>query len=109
MDDKDKLLILEFKKRLPPDAERHLRRIIVFGSRARGGAREDSDLDVAVLVDGKTPELEKTLDDVAYGIMWDNDFKPIISLKVFSETEFHDAAKRGFSFYRHVEKEGISL
>lgn len=109
MDDKDKLLILELKKRLPPEAERHLKRIIVFGSRARGGAREDSDLDVVVLVDEKTPELEKTLDDIAYGIMWDNDFKPIISMKVFSETEFRDATKRGFSFYRHVEKEGVSL
>ena len=109
MDDKDRLLILEFKKRLPPDAERHLKRIIVFGSRARGGAREDSDLDVAVLVDEETPELAKTLDDIAYKIMWDNDFKPIISLKVFSETEFYDATKRGYSFYRHVEEEGISL
>lgn len=109
MDNKDKLLILEFKKRLPPDAERHLKRIIVFGSRARGEAREDSDLDVIVLVDKKTSELEKTLDDTAYGIMWDNDFKPIISLKVFSEAEFYDATKKGFSFYRHVEKEGVSL
>ena len=96
MDDKDKLLILEFRKRFPPDAERHLKRTIVFGSRARGEAREDSDLDVVVLVDENTPELKKTLDDIAYKIMWDNDFKPIISMKVFPEDRFCSAAKRGF-------------
>lgn len=109
MDEKDRDLILEFKKKLPPDTKKHLKGIIVFGSRARGEAAEDSDLDVIILVDEKTPDIEKSLDDTAYGIMWDNDFKPIISLKVFSETRFRTAVKRGFSFYRHVEEEGISL
>lgn len=109
MDEKDRVLILEFKKRLPPEIEKHLKRVIVFGSRVRGGATEDSDLDVVALVDKKTPEIEKALDDAAYQVMWDNDFRPVISLKVFAESRFHDALKSGFSFYRHVEEEGVSL
>ena len=64
--------------------------------RGQGAKREDSDLDVVVLVDENTPELKKTLDDIAYKIMWDNDFKPIISMKVFPEDRFCSAAKRGF-------------
>jgi len=109
MDERDKALILEFKRRLPSDLERHVKRLIVFGSRVRGEASEDSDLDVIALVDEKTSELEKKLDDVVYQIMWDHDFKPIISLKVFAESQFNDALDRGFSFYMHVEKEGISI
>jgi len=109
MDDRDMDLILEFKKRLSSDLANRIKRFIIFGSRAQGKAMEDSDLDVIALVDEKSPELEKRLEDIAYQIMWDNDFKPIISLKVLSEAQFYNSINRGFSFYRHVEKEGISV
>ncbi len=109
MDKRDKELILEFKKRLPSELERHLKRLIIFGSRVRGEAVEESDIDVIALVDEKIPEIEKQLEDIAYQIMWDHDFKPIISLKVLSEAQFYNALNRGFSFYRHVEKEGVSV
>jgi predicted nucleotidyltransferase len=109
MNEKDKALILEFKKNLPPELKGHLKRLIVFGSKVRRDAAEESDLDVIALVDEKTPEVEKNLEDIAYQVMWDHDFKPIISLKVFSESRFYDAFNRGFSFYRHVEKEGVAV
>jgi len=41
--------------------------------------------------------------------MWDYDFKPVISLKVFSETRFRSSTEKGLSFYRHIEKEGIPI
>ena len=109
MDNKDKELILEFRKRLSSDIEKHLKRLIVFGSRVRGEAAEDSDLDVIALVDAKTPEIEKKLEDIVYQVMWDHDFKTIISLKVFAESQFNSALTKGFSFYRHIEQEGISV
>ena len=109
MDNKDKELILEFKKRLSSDIEKHLQRLIVFGSRVKGEAAEDADLDVIALVDAKTPEIEKKLEDIVYQVMWDHDFKPIISLKVFAESQFNSALTKGFSFYRHIEQEGISV
>jgi predicted nucleotidyltransferase len=109
MDERDKALILEFKKRLPSDVESHVKRLIIFGSRAKGEATEDSDLDVIILVDERTSDIERKLEDVVYQVMWNHDFKPIISLKVFSESQFSDALKRGFSFFRHVEKEGVSV
>ena len=83
--------------------------MILFGSRARGHAPEDSDLDLVALVDDKTPELEQAIDDVAYSVMWDHDFKPTISLKVFAEDRFNNAVARGYSFYRNVMREGIVL
>lgn len=109
MDKDDRELILEFKRRVSLDINRHLKRLIVFGSRVKGEAMEDSDLDVIVLVDDKTPELEKELDDIVYQVMWDHNFKPIISLKVLAESQFNDALNRGFSFYKHVEKEGVAV
>lgn len=107
MNERDRLIISEFKKRLIARLEKHIKRLIVFGSKARGESREDSDIDIVVLIDNKTPEMEKSLEDIAYQVMWDYDFKPIISLKVFAESDYNNALKKGFSFYQHVEKEGV--
>jgi len=106
---KDKKVIMEFKKKLPKELQKHLKRMIVFGSRVKGNAEAHSDLDVAVLVDRKNINLEKKFDDLAYEVMWEHDFKPIISLKVFTESHFKAALNSGFSFYRHIQDEGISL
>jgi len=109
MDVRDRELVLEFKNRLTQEALKQVKRLIVFGSRAKGEATEDSDLDLIALVDEFTPQLEEQLEDVAYQVMWDHDFKPIISLKVFQETSYADALGKGYSFYRHVETEGIAV
>jgi predicted nucleotidyltransferase len=109
MKEKDKELVAEFKRRIPLDLARHMRKLIVFGSRVKEEATEDSDLDIIVLVDERAPEIEKNLEDIAYQVMWDYDFRPIISLKVFAESQFYNAINKGYSFYRNIEKEGVSV
>lgn len=109
MDERDRALILDIKSKLSPDLKEHIRRFIVFGSRVSGEATEDSDLDIIALVDEKTSEIEKKLEDIVYQVMWEHDFKPIISLKVLSESQFNSGIDKGFSFYRNVEKEGVSV
>ena len=109
MKEADVKIVEEFKSRLPEEVVNHLERLIVFGSRAKGEAPEDSDLDLVALVDEKTREIEELLDDAAYSVMWDHDFKPIISLKVFSKYDFDSAVQRGLSFYRNVDRHGVSL
>jgi len=107
MGELDRQLIEKLKSQLPPEVRKHLRQMILFGSRARGDASNDSDLDLVALVDTKTPELEQALDETAYNVMWEHDFHPVISLKVFSEDRFRSAFERGLSFYRNVMHEGI--
>lgn len=109
MREKDRSIVQDLKRRLSEEMQHHVERFIVFGSRARGDAPADSDLDLIVLVDEKTPELEKALDDVAYEVMWDHDFSPIISLKVFSTASFESAVARDLSFYKNVDSHGITV
>ena len=99
----------EINRRLPDDVRQHLRQWILFGSRARGDALEDSDLDLIALVDDKTPELEDAIDSIAYNVMWAHDFRPTISVKVFAEERFQSAIAKGYSFYRNVMREGVFL
>jgi len=103
----DRGIVEEFKKRLPTEVTAHIRRLIIFGSRARGEAESDSDLDLLALVDTLTPELRRAMDDTAYAVMWDHAFQPMISLKIMPEERFNNMLARGFSFYRNVTREGI--
>jgi hypothetical protein len=64
---------------------------------------------VVALVDEKTDELERRLEDIAYQVMWDHDFNPIISLKVLAESRFYDAVNKGYSFYRNIEAKGVTV
>ena len=109
MKEKDRALVLELKNRLPADLKGHLKNLIVFGSRVTGEASEYSDLDVVSLVDEKTDDIERRLEDIAYDLMWDHDFIPIISLKVIAESHFYDALNKGYSFYKNIEAAGVSL
>ncbi len=106
---KDKAIVLEFKKRIPAAIRSHLHKLIVFGSRAKGNATEDSDLDLIALVDHKDSQIEKELDDIAYQVMCDHDFRPMISLKIFAEGQFYSAVQKGFSFYQHVHQDGVAI
>ncbi len=109
MDQDQKDILVELKHRLAAAAPGEVCRLILFGSRAREDGRNDSDLDVAVIVRKRIPDLERRLDDAVYDLMWKHDFDPIISLKVFSEAQFDEALKKGFPFYRSVAREGIPL
>jgi len=66
-------------------------------------------LDVAVLVQDRTPQLEEALLEAAYQVMGDHDFTPLISLKVFDAASFATYQEKSFSFYRKVAEEGIVL
>jgi predicted nucleotidyltransferase len=102
-------LVQALKKRLTAVAGDGLQAIIVYGSRAWGRPEPDSDLDVAVLVQDRTPQLEEALLEAAYQVMWDYDFTPLISLQVFDAGSFATYQEQGFSFYQKVAEEGIVL
>ncbi len=109
MNGRDRQLAARLKEELVRAGGDAVLRVLCFGSRARGRARRDSDLDVAVIVQTRTQALQVRLDDAAYQVMWEHDFSPIISLKIFGDEEFTQALQQGFTFYRSLEAEGIEL
>jgi predicted nucleotidyltransferase len=105
----DQNLIHILKHLISDLAGDRLQAVIVYGSRVWGGAEPESDLDVAVLVREYTPEMDEAFQEAAYRVMWDHDFNPLISLKVFDADGFAAYQEKGFSFYRKVAQEGLSL
>ena len=82
-------------------------RAILYGSRARGDARPDSDWDILVLLDKERITLED-MDNITYPIRelgWN--LNEMINPIMLTEKECK--AKSCTPFYKNVTKEGITL
>lgn len=69
----DLTLVREFKRRAELALPGRIARVMLYGSRARGDARPDSDWDIAVFVDGApTPHDRDVLADIGYDLMMES-------------------------------------
>lgn len=87
----------------------HLKSVILYGSYARGDYREDSDIDIMILLNIADLEIEnygQQLSDMTYdfNMDYDVDIKPIAK----SDAHFRYWLK-AYPFYANVEREGIKL
>ena len=82
-------------------------RIVLFGSRARGDADPDSDMDVFVLVDALTGELEDYISECA----WEAGFKQgiVIVPVVFSRNDWENGPERYSLLADAIRSEGVVL
>ena len=82
-------------------------KLILFGSQARGDAREDSDWDLLLLLNKDKITYEDE-DKYAYPFAeMGCNYDTYISVKVYTEKEWE---KRKITpFYKNVEKEGIEI
>ena len=90
------------KRRLLPND-----RMILFGSRARGDARPDSDWDLLILL-GKDRVTYEDGSAYAYPFAemgWS--YGAYLSVKVYAEKQWEKG--RMFPFYKNVEKDGIEI
>lgn len=80
----------------------------LFGSRARGDNRSDSDWDILILVDSSkvTNEIEDQFRDGLYDIELDSG--QIISTFIYPK-ELWESSLRYSPLYKNVKKEGIQL
>jgi uncharacterized protein len=83
--------------------------LILYGSEARGEAKSDSDVDLIVVLRSDNPRLKIAVQDAVYDVMWQRDFDRMISVYVLPADRFEAQRRRGFSFIRNVEREGVVL
>ena len=82
--------------------------VYLFGSRAKGTARPDSDYDVLLIVSDEFSLADKdALYDVVLDVLLDTG--RLISLKVFPEQTFRQLCELGTPFTTHVLKEGLKV
>ena len=88
---------------------KHLKKVILYGSYARGDYRDDSDIDIMILVDMSDIELKSYSEKLSYmtydfNLDHDIDIKPIAkSEEIFNKWVVN------YPFYSNIHKEGVIL
>ena len=83
-------------------------RVILFGSKARGTSRPDSDIDLLVLTsDPVTSELRQNISDRLFEISLNNDVA--ISAIVASEDDWSKELIHHLLIHKEVEREGCEV
>lgn len=98
-------VLAAIKQRLYEALGDKVRQIILFGSRSRGDAEEDSDYDILLLVDRWTRTLEDRVDDIAYEML--DCYGAVVTIFVFEmktyEQEIHEP------LFCNIRREGVML
>lgn len=95
----------EFAEQVRGKLKNHLKKIILFGSRARGNFYEGSDYDFLIIVDKREKTDEEKLLDI--GVKFLNKYDVLIADIVCDEKEWE--SKKRFPLGLNILKEGVEL
>ena len=104
-------VIDEFVKGVNEILGNRVKKIILYGSYARGDYNKSSDIDIMILTNLNDDEIEKyrqKIYDLAYDIEWDNNFDIDISPLIKNIDKFNYWLE-ALPFYMNVQKEGVIL
>ena len=109
LDEATEKAVQQFRQRMGADFA--VKEVIVFGSRARGDHRPDSDADVAVLLEGVHKSFLDTklkMSDVAYDVLLDTGIN-ISPLPIWMDEWEHPQAYSNPALLANVAREGVPV
>lgn len=83
--------------------------IILFGSRARGKGRSDSDIDLLIVLNTQDPHVKREVLDLAWEAMSRHNFKAFLSPIVFFKKDYHRYRQWNSSFLENVSQDAVRL
>lgn len=87
----------------------HLKSVILYGSYARGDYREESDIDIMILLDLEDLDI-KTYRHELSGLTYDFNMDYNLDIKPIAKNEGHFKKwVEVYPFYENVSKEGVKL
>ena len=102
-------ILLEFTQQVQKVLGKNLKKVILYGSYARGDYRENSDIDIMVLTtltDEEIRQIKTTIYDVAFDFQMEYG----VDISVIIKNEEHFNYWLGaLPFYDNVQKEGVIL
>jgi uncharacterized protein len=102
-------LLQQFRDELGIALGSNLDQVIMYGSRARGDEEPDSDLDILVVLRDSSHNNGEEIHRIAYHLMWDREFQPLISLNIIDHEHYLLLREAGSSYLGNILREGKSL
>lgn len=103
------IILNEFTQEIKKLLGNRLKKIILYGSYARGDYNKNSDIDIMILTDLNFEEIEEYRDkisDIAYDIELEND---IIISPIIKNIDKFNARINIVPFYSNIQREGVIL
>jgi uncharacterized protein len=101
--DRDRRIAREFRQRLAEITP--IRDLLVFGSRARGGAPPDSDMDVFIELEEVTPELHQRISEIAWEVGFERE--RVITTIVATRDDLEHGPLGASPLMLNIEREGV--
>lgn len=96
-----------YRKELAEEFPGLVEEILIFGSKARGEAGPDSDLDILLVVKNHAAHLKRELRRTGYLLAATSEAVP--SILAYSEEEWESRKKSGSPFRKAVERDAVRV
>lgn len=100
-------VINEFKRRIEQRFPGELVRLVLFGSKVRGDATGESDLDVLVIIGSENWRLGDEIRALGYALELEHGV--VLSIQVMSRSHYEELRICGSQFFKAVEQEGVTV
>ena len=102
-------IISEFTKKVKEILGDRVKKIILYGSYARGDYKKNSDIDIMILTDLNFEEIEKYRDEIS-DIAFDIELESgIVISPVIKNIDRYNERVNIVPFFKNVQKEGVAL
>jgi len=107
LNEKEAEVLEEFKRRVQERFPKELVNMLVFGSKARGDATQESDIDVIVITHSNDKKLAKNIRYTGYDLEIEHGI--ILSIQVYSERHINYLRNIPTQFIQNVDREALVI
>ena len=97
----------EYRRVLSEQYPRTVARMVIYGSKARGDAHPESDIDVLIIVKNEVGFLKRSLRHIGYELAATSCAVP--SILAYTQDEWQEKKEKGYPFQHTVERDGVSV
>lgn len=97
----------EFKRRISGKYGNLVSSVLLYGSKARGQAGKDSDIDVLVVLNSEERDIKKDISSIAFDIIIE--YSVDLSVMIITSVRWNMDPKNPTSFIYNVKKDSVKL